>query len=99
MPLSQPIRSSTPSRSTSAATPRLRSVIAQYEPILHRAERLRFGSQEGRASVHRHARLIEMCTTGDVAGAGALAEQTWRSLTVEPESDPADPADRPEDLP
>ena len=76
----------------------LRSVIAQYEPILHRAERLPFGSHEGRASVHRHARLIELRATGDVAG--ALAEQTWRTLAVEPESDPAhSPDPRPEDLP
>ena len=61
----------------------VRTVIAQYKPILHRAERLRFGSEEGRASVHRHARLIELCAAGDVAGAAALAEQTWRTLPVD----------------
>ena len=61
----------------------VRTVIALYEPILHRAERLRFGSAKGRASVHRHARLIELCRTGDVAGAAALAEQTWRTLSVD----------------
>ena len=67
----------------------VRAVIAQYEPVLHRAERLRFGSHEGRTSVHRHARLIELCRDGDVAGAAALAEETWRSLAVErfPEPD------------
>lgn len=58
----------------------VRAVIAQYEPVLHRAERLRFGSPEGSASVHRHTRLIELCRAGDTAGAAALAEQTWRSL-------------------
>lgn len=67
----------------------VRSVIAQYEPVLHRAERLRFGSHEGRASVHRHSRLIELCRAGDVAGAAALAEQTWRSLSVDsPDPEP-----------
>ena len=71
----------------------VRSVIAQYEPILHRAERLRFGSQEGDASVQRHARLIELFEGGDVAGAAELAEQTWRSLTV----DSAPAGDRAED--
>lgn len=74
----------------------VRSVLAQYEPVLHRAERLRFGSHEGRASVHRHAQLIELFRAGDAAGAAALAEQTWRSLSVEhsPEAD-----HRTEDLP
>ncbi len=67
----------------------VRAVIAQYEPVLHRAERLRFGSQEGRASVHRHDRLIELCRAGDVAGAAALAEQTWRSLSVDTDPTPA----------
>jgi DNA-binding GntR family transcriptional regulator len=72
----------------------VRTVIAQYEPILHRAERLRFGSQEGRASVHRHARLIELCSIRDAAGAAALAEDTWRSLPVD---DPRSTANSPED--
>ncbi|MGZ8804737.1 MAG: GntR family transcriptional regulator [Microbacterium sp.] len=61
----------------------VRAVIAQYEPVLHRAERLRFGSSEGRDSVRRHARFIELCSAGDVAGAAELAEQTWRSLSVD----------------
>lgn len=74
----------------------VRAVIAQYEPVLHRAERLRFGSQEGRDSVHRHARLIELLRNGDAAGAAELAEQTWRSLTLPAASEhthePEDPA-------
>ncbi len=73
----------------------VRAVIAQYEPVLHRAERLRFGSNEGRDSVDRHTRLIELCRAGDVAGAAELAEQTWRSLSVDPTDTPHD--DRPED--
>jgi DNA-binding GntR family transcriptional regulator len=71
----------------------VRAVIAQYEPVLHRAERLRFASHEGRDSVDRHLRLIGLCTAGDVAGAAELAEQTWRSLTI----DPAPKHHRPED--
>jgi DNA-binding GntR family transcriptional regulator len=74
----------------------VRSVIAQYEPVLHRAERLRFGSHEGRASVHRHLQLIELCRIGDVVSAAALAEQTWRSLSVD---DSPAPDHRTEDLP
>jgi DNA-binding GntR family transcriptional regulator len=72
----------------------VRAVIAQYEPVLHRAERLRFGSPEGRDSVHRHARLIELLRARDADGAAELAEQTWRSLTVSPASAPIR---RPED--
>ena len=71
----------------------VRSVIAQYEPVLHRAERLRFGSPEGLTSVHRHVRLIELCRAGDTASAADLAEQTWRTLSV----DFPTPDTRPED--
>ena len=71
----------------------VRAVIAQYGPVLHRAERLRFGSREGRASVHRHLRLIELCSAGDAAAAAELAEQTWLTLSAD---SPA-PDDRPED--
>lgn len=58
-------------------------VIAQYEPVLRRAERLRFASHEGEASAQRHARLIELCAAGDADGAARLAEQTWQSLTID----------------
>ena len=79
----------------------VRAVIAQYEPVLHRAERARFGSHEGRDSVDRHARLIELFRVGDLAGAAELAEQTWRSLTLSPAARSTSPAaastDRPED--
>lgn len=61
-----------------------RAVIAQFEPVLHRAERLRFGSAEGEQSALRHDRLIELCTAGDVEAAAALAEQTWQSLRIDP---------------
>ncbi|WP_394278260.1 GntR family transcriptional regulator [Microbacterium sp.] len=60
------------------------AVIAQYEPVLHRVERFRFGSAEGEESVRRHAQLIELCAAGDATGAAALAEQTWQSLRLDP---------------
>ncbi|WP_278236144.1 GntR family transcriptional regulator [Isoptericola sp. AK164] len=60
----------------------VRDVIARYEPVLHRAERLRFASHEGRDSAARHDRLVALCAAGDTAGAAAVAEQTWLSLTV-----------------
>lgn len=58
------------------------AVIAQYEPVLHRAERLRFASGEGAASVTRHRALIDLCAAGDADGAARVAEQTWQSLST-----------------
>lgn len=66
-----------------------RAVIAQYEPVLRRAERLRFASHEGAASVERHDRLIALCAAGDADGAAGLAEQTWQTLTIDPAPDPS----------
>ncbi|MEZ5188439.1 MAG: GntR family transcriptional regulator [Microbacterium sp.] len=40
-------------------------VLAQYEPVLRRVERLRFASHEGAASAERHARLIALCAARD----------------------------------
>jgi len=59
-------------------------VIAQYEPVLRRAERLRFASHEGEASAERHNALIALCTSGDVDAAADLAAQTWQTLTLPP---------------
>jgi len=72
------------------------AVIAQYEPVLRRVERLRFASHEGAASAARHDKLIALCAACDADGASRLAEQTWQSLTVPAaptaaESIPADP--------
>lgn len=67
----------------------VQAVIAQYEPVLHRAERLRFASVEGPVSVARHARLIELCAGGDAPSAAAVAEQTWQSLTVAADPTPS----------
>ncbi len=79
-------------------------VVAQYEAVLRRAERLRFASTEGHDSVTRHARLIDLCAAGDAEGAAALAEQTWQTLTVEVPRSPApdgglDTPTRPQETP
>lgn len=58
------------------------AVIAQYEPVLRRVERLRFASHEGAESAARHDRLIALCADGDADGAARLAEQTWQSLGI-----------------
>jgi DNA-binding GntR family transcriptional regulator len=62
----------------------LASVLEQYSPVVRRAELLRFSSSEGRASVGRHAKLIELCERGDAAGAAKLAFDTWHSLPPSP---------------
>ncbi len=67
-----------------------RAVLAQYEPVLRRAERLRFASVEGAESIARHDRLIELCEAGDADGAARLAEQTWQTLTLETTPRPTD---------
>ena len=66
------------------------AVIAQYEPVLRRVERLRFASHEGAESAARHERLIALCAAGDADGAARLAEQTWQSLSIP--IHPTDPA-------
>ena len=63
-------------------------VLAQYEPVLRRVERLRFASHEGAASAERHARLIALCAARDAEGAARLAAETWQTLTPEPEPEP-----------
>ncbi|MGY1786924.1 GntR family transcriptional regulator [Geodermatophilus sp. SYSU D00698] len=58
----------------------LATVLEQFTPTVRRAERLRFGSLRGRASVTRHDELIRLCAAGDVEGAAAVAYDTWHSL-------------------
>ncbi|CAI9387925.1 GntR family transcriptional regulator [Microbacterium sp. T2.11-28] len=67
----------------------VRTVLAQYEPVLRRAERLRFASHEGAASVARHEQLIALCAAADADGAARLAEQTWQTLTIDSAPDTA----------
>jgi DNA-binding GntR family transcriptional regulator len=58
----------------------LATVLEQFTPTLRRAERMRFGSLRGRASVTQHDELIRLCAAGDVEGAAAVAYDTWHSL-------------------
>lgn len=72
-----------------AGNPALAAVLEQYSPVVRRAERLRFSSTDGRASVARHARLIDLCAAGDTAHASELAFDTWHTLTTdEPHTQP-----------
>lgn len=58
----------------------LETVLEQFTPTVRRAERLRFGSLRGRASIARHDDLIRLCAAGDAEGAAAVAFDTWHSL-------------------
>ena len=58
----------------------LETVLEQFTPTVRRAERLRFGSLQGRRSVAQHDELIRLCAAGDVAGAATVAYDTWHSL-------------------
>lgn len=64
----------------------LTTVLEQFTPVLRRAERLRFASVDGRASVRRHDELIRLCEAGDVDAAAAVAFDTWHSLPTSPTS-------------
>lgn len=58
----------------------LASVLDQFTPVLRRAERLRFASHDGHASLARHDELIRLCAARDAEGAVAVAFDTWHSL-------------------
>jgi len=62
---------------------RLTSVLDDVTPLLRRAERVRFGSLTGRASVAQHARIVELARTGDAEGAARANRENW--LTLRPE--------------
>ena len=68
------------------------AVIARYEPVLRRVERLRFASHEGAASADRHDRLIALCAAGAADDAARLAESAWQSLTISPAPTEQDPS-------
>lgn len=65
-----------------AANRALAGVLDQFRPVLRRAERLRFSTLAGRASIARHDRLIECCAAGDVEGAAAIEYDTFHSLSA-----------------
>ena len=63
-----------------AANRALTAVLDQYTPVVRRAERLRFASREGRASLARHEELIRLCAAGDADAAATVAYDTFHSL-------------------
>ena len=63
-----------------AANRALVTVLEQFTPLLRRAERLRFSSEEATASIARHEELIRLCAAGDSDGAAAVAYGTFASL-------------------
>jgi DNA-binding GntR family transcriptional regulator len=67
----------------------LETVLDQFDPLVRRAERLRF-STDGHASVELHSQLIELMAAGDVQGAASVAFNIWHTLPAEdvPTADP-----------
>ncbi|GAA3926000.1 GntR family transcriptional regulator [Actinoplanes auranticolor] len=66
------------------------TVLDQFDPLVRRAERLRF-SGDGHASVELHSQLIELIAAGDVQAAASVAFDMWHTLPAEDGTD-ADPA-------
>ncbi|GAB3823222.1 GntR family transcriptional regulator [Kribbella italica] len=60
----------------------LEAVLERFDPLIRRAERLRFGV-EGPTSVTRHDQLITLIEAGDANAAAALAFDTWHSLPAD----------------
>ncbi|GID28865.1 GntR family transcriptional regulator [Paractinoplanes brasiliensis] len=60
----------------------LMMVLDQFDPLVRRAERLRF-STDGHASVELHDRLIEMMAARDAEGAASVAFDIWHTLPAE----------------
>ena len=77
-----PTRRYTGSRSPRWAIRALEAVLDQFDPLVRRAERLRF-SADGHASVELHAKLIELIAAGDAQGAASVAFDIWHTLTAE----------------
>lgn len=69
---------------SAAGNPAIEAVLAQFTPVVRRAEVLRFLSVDREASIERHDRLIALCGAGDDEGAAQLAFETWHSLPVGP---------------
>jgi DNA-binding GntR family transcriptional regulator len=62
------------------------TVLDQFTPVVRRAERLRFSSLGGRASIARHDELIRLCAEGDVDQAAAVSFDTWHTLPTTDEA-------------
>ena len=63
------------------------AVLAQFTPVVRRAERLRFSSLTGQESVARHDELIAHCAAGDADAAARVAFDTWHSLPTDTDPD------------
>ncbi len=59
------------------------AVLAQFTPVVRRAERLRFAGLTGRDSVALHDELIGHCQAGDADAAARVAFDTWHSLDTD----------------
>ncbi|MGI5132076.1 GntR family transcriptional regulator [Pseudonocardia sp. CA-107938] len=59
---------------------RLSGLLEDVTPLLRRAERARFGSLTGRASVAQHARIVELARAGDAEGAARANRENWLTL-------------------
>lgn len=60
----------------------LESVIDHFDPLVRRAERLRF-SRDGHTSIELHEQLIESLATGEAERAADVAFSIWHSLPTE----------------
>lgn len=61
------------------------AVLDQFTPVVRRAERLRFTTLGGRASIARHNELIRLCAKGDAEAAAQVAFDTWHTLPTNQE--------------
>jgi DNA-binding GntR family transcriptional regulator len=64
----------------------LEAVLDQFDPLVRRAERLRF-STDGHTSVELHAQLIELLAAGDAAKAASVEFEIWHTLPAEEGAD------------
>ncbi len=63
-----------------SANPLLPVLLEQVTPLLRRLERARFSSLAGRDSVHAHARIIDLCASGEVEAAATATRENWHTL-------------------
>ncbi|WP_433159444.1 GntR family transcriptional regulator [Kribbella sp. CA-247076] len=60
----------------------LEAVIERFDPVIRRAERMRFGV-DGQVSAARHDQLINRIVAGDANGAASVAFDIWHSLPID----------------
>lgn len=65
----------------------IESVLDQFDPLVRRAERLRF-SGDGRESIDRHEQLIKLLVAGDARQAASVSFDIWHSLPTEDSGEP-----------